>query len=60
MIYIPVGISEALSYTPILDSSTYLTFITGNIMNLKLPCAVNAMKLTNKEPNTPEKLLLNT
>lgn len=54
MIYIPVGISEALSYTPILGSSTYLTFITGNIMNLKLPVAVNAMKLAKKEANTPE------
>lgn len=54
MIYIPVGISEALSYTPILGSSTYLTFITGNIMNLKLPCAVNAMKIAKKEQNTPE------
>lgn len=54
MIYIPVGISEALSYTPILGSSTYLTFLTGNIMNLKLPCAVNAMKLAKKEANTPE------
>ena len=27
MIYIPVGISEALSYTPILGSSSYLTFM---------------------------------
>jgi hypothetical protein len=54
MIYIPVGISEALSYTPILGASAYLTFITGNIMNLKLPCAVNAMKIANKEANTPE------
>lgn len=54
LIYIPVGISEALSYTPILGASSYLTFITGNIMNLKLPCAVNAMKLAKKEPNTPE------
>ena len=54
MIYIPVGISEAISYTPILGASSYLTFITGNIMNLKLPVAVNAMKITNKEPNTPE------
>ena len=53
LVYIPVGISEALSYTPILGSASYLTFITGNIMNLKLPCAVNAMKLTNKEQNTP-------
>ena len=54
MIYIPVGISEAISYTPILGASSYLTFITGNIMNLKLPVEVNAMKITKKEPNTPE------
>lgn len=54
LIYIPVGISEAISYTPILGSSSYLTFITGNIMNLKLPCAVNAIKLAKKEQNTPE------
>ena len=49
-----ISISEAISYTPILGASSYLTFITGNIMNLKLPCAVNAMKLAKKEPNTPE------
>lgn len=54
MVYIPVGFSEAISYTPILGASSYLTFITGNIMNLKLPCAINAMKLAKKEPNTPE------
>ena len=54
MVYIPVGFSEAISYTPILGASSYLTFITGNIMNLKLPCAVNAMKLAKKEPNTSE------
>lgn len=54
MIYIPVGFSEAISYIPILGSASYLTFITGNIMNLKLPCAVNAMKLAKKEANTPE------
>ncbi|MBR5127652.1 MAG: hypothetical protein IKU69_04400 [Roseburia sp.] len=52
-IYIPVGLSEALSYTPILGCSAYLAFITGNIMNLKLPCAVNSMKLAGKEANTP-------
>ena len=54
MIYIPVGISEAISYTPILGSSSYLTFITGNIMNLKLPVAINAIKLAKKEQKTPE------
>ena len=53
-IYIPVGLSEALSYTPLMGTSSYLGFITGNIMNLKLPCAVNALKLTGKQANTPE------
>lgn len=53
-IYVPVGISEALSYTPLLGSSAYLAFITGNIMNLKLPVAVNAMKIAGKEANTAE------
>ena len=53
-IYIPVGFSEALSYTPLMGTSSYLGFITGNIMNLKLPCAVNALKIAGKEANTPE------
>ena len=50
----PIALSEALSYPPILGSSSYLSFITGNVMNLKLPCAINAQKLTNAQPNTPE------
>lgn len=54
LIYVPVGISEAISYTPIMGSSAYLGFITGNIMNLKLPCAVNAIKLADTDQNTPE------
>ena len=54
MIYIPVGLSEALSYTPVLGCSAYLAFITGNIMNLKLPVAANAMNIAKKQPHTPE------
>ena len=51
-IYIPVGFSEALSYAPLMGTSSYLGFITGNIMNLKMPCAVNALKITGKQANT--------
>lgn len=51
-IFIPLGISELLSYTPILGTSTYITFITGNILNLKLPTAINALQLTNTETGT--------
>ncbi len=54
LIYIPVGFSEALSYIPVLGSSSYLGFITGNIMNLKFPCALNGMKVAEVEQNTPE------
>ena len=52
--YIPIGIAETISYAPILGSSSYLGFLTGNIMNLKMPCAVNAMKLAEVDQGTPE------
>ena len=48
-IYVPVTISEVLAYTPVIGSSIYLSLVTGNILNLKLPAAINAMKLTNVE-----------
>jgi len=54
-IFWTVGIIEVFTYAPMLGTGgTYLGFITGNIMNLKLPCAVNALKLTGKQSNTPE------
>ena len=46
------AVLEAALYTPILGSSSYLTFITGNIMNLKIPCALNAQKVAQVETNT--------
>jgi len=40
-----VSVIESLSYGPILGSGgTYLAFVTGNIANLKMPCAIAAMK----------------
>ena len=41
------AVLEAALYVPILGSSSYLTFITGNIMNLKIPCALNAQESTD-------------
>ena len=52
--FIPMGFAETISYAPILGSSTYLAFLTGNIMNLKMPCAVNAMKIAKVDQGTPE------
>lgn len=52
--YIPIGISETLSYVPIFGSSSYLAFTTGNMMNLKLPCAKNALTMAEVDQGTPE------
>ena len=51
---IPTSIAEVASYVPIVGSSAYLCYATGNLMNLKIPCAVEAQKVAKVEQNTPE------
>lgn len=51
-LYVPTAISEVITYVPMLGSASYLTFITGNISNLKLPCALNALEMADVEQNT--------
>lgn len=53
-VFVPIAISEMISFTPILGSSIYLTLITGNVTNLKLPAVTNAFNLLNIEPGTEE------
>lgn len=48
-IFVPVTLSEVLAFTPVLGSSIYLTLITGNVTNLKIPTAANAMRIVNVE-----------
>lgn len=48
----PGSISEVFSYGPTLGSSSYMAFITGNILNLKLPVAMAAQGIAKAEPNT--------
>lgn len=41
----PVAIIEIITYGPMLGSGgTYLGFVTGNLSNLKVPCALSAME----------------
>lgn len=53
-IFVPTAISEVFSYTPILGSACYIAFITGNVLNLKLPCAVSAMELADVAQGSEE------
>jgi hypothetical protein len=52
IVFAPSNFSEVIYYTPILGSSIYLTFITGEILNLKFPAANNAARMLNVEPGT--------
>lgn len=53
-LYVPTGIVESVTYTPILGSSIYMSLITGNVSNIKLPCALNALDIAKVEQNTEE------
>ena len=54
VIMAPMSVAEIGSYTPILGSSSYLTFASGNLMNLKMPCIINAQKIAKVEQSTVE------
>lgn len=58
---IPSGIGELIAYAPLLGTGgTYLGFITGNLSNLKIPCAMNARKMAGTEIGTPENEVVST
>src|SRR5699024_11122192 len=54
IIFVPVAISECKSYMPVLGSASYITYITGNVLNLKLPVAINAGKIAETKQGTEE------
>lgn len=59
--YIPICIVEFLVYVPILGAgASYLSFITGNILNMKLPCAYNAREIAGTKAGTAEDGIITT
>ena len=61
MIYMPVSLVEFLVYAPMLGvGGSYLSFITGNVTNMKIPCAMNAKDIAGTEVGTPENEIVST
>ncbi len=59
--YWSVAVIEVIVYTPMLGAGgTYLSFVTGNIANLKLPCAINAMEGAEVKANSEEGEVIST
>ena len=61
IIYIPVAIVEFLVYTPMLGvGGSYISFLTGNVTNMKIPCAMNARDMAGTTVGTPENEIVST
>lgn len=61
LIYIPVAIVEFLVYTPMLGvGGSYLSFLTGNVTNMKIPCVMNAKDIAGTQPGTAEHEIVST
>ena len=55
------SVVEFLVYTPMLGSGgSYLAFITGNLINMKIPCAINARDLCGVKMGTRENEIVST
>lgn len=61
IIYIPVAIVEFLVYAPMLGAGgSYLAFLTGNVTNLKIPCAMNSRDIAKTDVGTVENEIIST
>ena len=54
-------VAEYLVYTPMLGAGGgYLAFITGNLINMKIPCAMNARDMVDAKTGTAENEIIST
>ncbi len=59
--YWAVGLVETITYVPMLGAGgSYLSFVTGNISNLKLPCALNSLEQAGVKANSEEGEIIST
>jgi len=59
--YWAVGVVETFTFIPMLGAGgSYLSFVTGNISNLKLPCAINALDQAGVKANSEEGEVIST
>lgn len=59
--YWAVGVVETFTYIPMLGAGgSYLSFVTGNISNLKLPCALNALEQADVKASSEEGEVVST
>lgn len=61
IVYLVSCIAEYVIYVPMLGSGgSYLAFITGNLINMKIPCAINAKDIVGAKSGTAENEIIST
>ena len=61
LVWMGSSIGEYILYTPMLGAGgSYLAFITGNLINMKIPCAMNAKDLVGAKSGTKENEIIST
>ena len=61
IVYFVSCVAEYLIYVPMLGAGgSYLAFITGNLINMKIPCAVNARDIVGAKSGTAENEIIST
>ena len=61
IVFIVGGFVEVCTYSPMLGTNgTYLAFFTGNLVNLKVPCAVNARDIAGVKHGSREGEIIST
>ena len=59
--YWAVGVIETITFVPMLGAGgSYLSFVTGNLSNLKLPCALNALEQNGVSAGSEEGEIIST
>ena len=59
--YWAVGVVETITFVPMLGAGgSYLSFVTGNISNLKLPCAINALEQNEVSASSEDGEIIST
>ena len=61
LVWMVSGVAEYLIYTPMLGAGGgYLAFITGNLINMNIPCAISARDMVGAKTGTAENEVIST
>lgn len=60
-VMLPVSLVEVLTFAPLLGASAmYMSYLTGNISNMKIPSAAISMEVAEVKPSTEEGDIIST